>query len=266
MTPSLTRFSSASLAAAAIAFTGHAAAVPVLSFDFDANDDQTADAAFEETDPYTTTGLIDANLQLQQGLVVGPGGTAGGDGISAPLWRPRYEYGDATGDNSIVVDDLADALFYDYYFGFTVAPAAGYELDLDGGKLVIDYATSQGSPNSRPSNTALLVDADLDGFDIGDVVAQTGDVNTQLIEYAFSGSEYDDLVGNLEFRVYSWNTANQATFPTGPQIETVEPSVTGGATAFGESVLLDGSVVLIPEPASLALLAAGGLTMLRRRG
>lgn len=140
------------------------------------------------------------------------------------------------------------------YFGFTVAPDSGYQLDLDGGSLVLQYDAGGGG-TTKPRNLSLFTS--VDGF-TNPVAQETNIPNGagQTLTLNLSGVSLDGLQAPVEFRVFIWSeTATGAAF-----LEFEQPS--------GNRIQLNGDILPIPEPsaAALLLLAGVGLVFIRRGG
>ncbi|MEX0653001.1 MAG: PEP-CTERM sorting domain-containing protein [Phycisphaeraceae bacterium] len=158
-----------------------------------------------------------------------------GDGNPAPEFAQK-----PTG----VANSQAEALSNDSYWSFTISPNTGFHVDLD--SLTFDVLVAN---PSFPIN--YYVSSSVDGFDspIGGVVTgATGNYTVARDPIDLSGAAYQSLTETVEFRMYLWSP---------------ESGGTAGSRWGFDNVTLNGSV--IPEPASLALLGAGGLLMLMRR-
>jgi len=146
----------------------------------------------------------------------------------------------------------ASAVSSQAYFGFTVAPDSGYQFNLDGGSLVLQYDAGGGS-TTYPRNLSLFTS--VDGFT--NPVAQATDIPNgagQSVTLNLSDVALDGLQSPVEFRVFIWSqTATGSAF-----YEFEQPS--------GNRIQLNGDIVAIPEPnaAALLLLAGGTLLLVRR--
>lgn len=140
-------------------------------------------------------------------------------------------------------DDQAAAFANDAYWTFTVTPDSGFSMDLE--SLTFDLLTRN---SIRPIGYYLA--SSVDGFDtpIGSAVNDLHQADWDTKTFDLSGSQYQGLTDPVEFRLYQWDQGLGGS--------------SGSAWNF-DNVTLNGDVV--PEPASLALLSAGGLLMLVRR-
>ncbi len=151
----------------------------ILSFDFDTNDGATPLPTRNATTAYATTGVLDPNLTLTQGVV---SGAESGD--SSTSFSIRYRPATA-GASAEPVDSLENALLEGSYFSFIVTPAAGRQLDLAGGSLDVQYTFAQGAGTAVPDSSSLLVSND-GTFDTNDVASGTFNPSNALVNYEVS--------------------------------------------------------------------------------
>ncbi len=162
------------------------------------------------------------------------------------------------GDNAFLrsfatANDLAAALADDDSLSFTVTAFAGQQLNLE--SLVFDFGGSNSTSTSQTSN--VVVQSSVDGFGTGNTVlftdsetivsgaGQTSTPNTGNT-LVLTGSQFQGL-SDITFQFRFFDTVN------------------GEFVNRLDNVVLNGTVTPIPEPASLALLAFGGVALLTRR-
>ncbi len=133
----------------------------------------------------------------------------------------------------------------------TIQADAGYLLNLDGAKVSID-----GSRNGAGAPDTFYITATTNGVtdtsnQIGGSTSLplTGAANVYDINSTFAGTEWDGLTGEVEIRIYG-----------GGNSET-------GNIHFSDMSITGGSIVAIPEPATLGMVAVvgGGMFFIRRR-
>lgn len=144
-----------------------------------------------------------------------------------------------------VTPPLTDPVTTTNYFTFTVTAASGFTLNLTD----LALKTALVDPN-QPSGTT-FVRSSVDGFafDLGSYT-QTGTSGSDFTNRSIdlTGAAYQNL-SSITFRIYHYD-------------DTDSTSSTGLVHRI-DDVVLNGSA--IPEPASLAILGLGGLSMLVRR-
>ncbi len=134
------------------------------------------------------------------------------------------------------------------YFEVKVDVASGYKINLT------DLTFNPGA-RFISSSYGFGVLSSIDAY-AADVLSPTvtftaasADTFGSLVTTNLSGASFQGLTGTQTFRIYTWENAARV------------------ANSFSrvDNVTLNGSVVLVPEPATVGLLAVGGLTMLARR-
>ena len=180
--------------------------------------------------PWNTGTVIDPNASTT-GFSLGGGinGASANNRFNANSW--------STGTT------VAGALADEAYFGFVLTVGSGYIANLDGASVDFSLQTSwTGAVGNGPKNYALF--SSIDGFASGselmnDTVAGT----SPILTYTFNATSFDNLTGDIEFRVYGWN------------------AVTGAGTMSANTFAVDGEILLapVPEPAEWGLIAAVGL-------
>ena len=177
------------------------------------------------------------------------GGNAGRSGSSLSLYARSSVTHSA---NQISrVNAIADG----DYFNFSVTPDAGYEMDLTSFQFDFGY-TRNGSFEGKQFKAYLLTS--IDGFvDAGDIVgSKTIDIgpNTSTPVYTattidLSGAQFQNITSATEFRIYIADNTGANDY-----IHRID------------NITLNGSVSVIPEPATFGLLGFGALvTMVLRR-
>jgi len=225
----------------------------IVEFDF------TGTAPSDNT-PWTSTATQAANTTLAGGFQIGysgsgmttgaltspstTGGTTPDNEFTAGIWN-QNQVSTPTTDRGT----LADAISTDAYFSFTVDADSGYQLDLDGGFIRFDY-----SINETNQARSVSVFTSVDGFTEANVLQTfTGNNGTpSTLTHTFSGSQFDGLTDPVEVRFY----LHDAQFNTS----------SGTRYSIMDNVTLDGTVSVVPEPGSLALLGIGcGWLLVRQR-
>jgi hypothetical protein len=141
---------------------------------------------------------------------------------------------------------LGGAVALGAYLSFTVTPAAGLELDF----TQLSFANNFSTAVAGATATWALFTS-LTGFDTADVIAQvasnvaSGDVLSPLAP-PIDLASLPTATGPVEFRIFVFDNQNSS-----------------GIVARIDDITLSANIV--PEPASAALAALGGVLVLRRR-
>ena len=192
----------------------------------------------------------DANVTAND-FTVGAGITGSGRSSGSKSLFARASLTD--GANQI---SLANAIPANDYFSFTVDVAAGYEMDLTNFQFDAGY-TRNGSFEGKQFRTYLLTS--IDGFVTGGLIDfETVDatVNGASLQYpngtttiSLAGAQFQNITTSAEFRLYLADNTGSADY-----IHRLD------------NITLNGTVSVIPEPATMGLLGIGGLvTMALRR-
>lgn len=139
---------------------------------------------------------------------------------------------------AIGATDAATAVSNASFFQFSITPNSGYLMDL----TELTVLGSSGTV-SLPNN-GYVVRSSVDGFstDLASGAFQTSFPTYTTISVDLSGSEFQNLTAQTTFRIYTWRDAG-----------------TNPAAAY-DNLVLNGSIVPIPEPGTMALgIAAVGM-------
>ena len=208
---------------------GSAQAAVIADFDFEGDSD--ADTA-NVANVTVTDIVLDKNT----------GSIAGGDkGFTNRGSRARFLRYNAT-TTTTTTTNAGDA-----YFGFTVEADAGYTLDLD--SFQFDVSASSGGNSASFQVYGKIGAGSFAAITSNTAITTINTSSTATVGPFALGSAYDDVPAgtNVEFRVYLADDVD-----------------TSSAHSF-DDVIVNGSVALIPEPATLALLGLGGAVMLAGR-
>lgn len=201
-----------------------------------------------------TAGVVDLN-NSETSMVTDAGdgdttGTTEGITFSSAAGNIR-----ATNQN-LLNTSRNDAITDGDYFSFTIAPASGFELDLD--KIVFSAARAF-DVNKNAESFDLM--SSITGFETTDTTLLAGTITTVQVALGayeqFSidvsgNSSFQNIATSTEFRIYMWNGS-------GNGIQ--------GAINY-DNVGVTGSVVAVPEPSTYATFAgmlAFTSVMFRRR-
>jgi hypothetical protein len=151
---------------------------------------------------------------------------------------------------------VANAVAADDYWSFTVTPSVGFTLDLT--TLTFDTihnATSGTAPPNEPDVNATMsvfVRSSIDGYasNIGSTFTQAWDTTTTGRSIDLSAPAFQDITTATTFRLYVYDSG-------------VDTSSNGLRL---DNVVLNGEVLVVPEPSSTLLVGGfGSLMLLRRR-
>ncbi len=210
--------------------------------------------------PSTEAPNIDAGDVVQGLGIPSNGGGRSGSGqnlfvrTNTAFNGPVVTNGDYTDPNN-----EASVIAADDYFEFTITPALGYQMSLD--SFSFDYYAQDVDANKGPAPFfKSFVRSDVDSYATtlgsetltnvyGTVAADTGDSATSNV-VATLDSSFDALTGLATFRVYLTDGVNMGSDLLIHRVDNVQ---------------IDGTVSLIPEPASIALLGLAGVGLIGRR-
>lgn len=156
----------------------------------------------------------------------------------------RNGYIRLNGTNALVAAELrtfAQPLNFTRFFGFEVTPDLGSSINYENFEYT-GFTTLAAGATVGPNTYVLR--SSLTGFGV-DIPGVAGDAAGT---FDLSGAEYQNVVAPIEFRLFIQGTDG--------------PDASPDSTYSLDSFAINGTV---PEPASLALLAAGGLCLLRRK-
>lgn len=267
------------------AFAGSAYAVPLATFSIDGIDPAARIAAGNAVGPSSTasgvsvtngiTGISAAatdrslvaatNAGVQDATFRGPlPGTPGNASLANGLIAfgiPEQDRNASNTNTNLNINNrLQPVLDSGNGLSFTVTADTGFELDLDGGSVTFDYFT--GSPGSQATSVALF--SSVDGFVTAGAAVEaitaipSGNVSpstyssVQPLSFDFDGTRFNDLQGDVDFRLVFYDVQFNLLGNNNRRFNTVN------------NLVLSGEVAVVPEPASLALLAAGGVLLLGR--
>jgi len=136
---------------------------------------------------------------------------------------------------------LAQAIANNKYFVFALQPDLNYELDL----LQLEFLTARGGAGT-PRGWGLRSSADGYAATIAGADITTVRPTWSSITVPLPASYFEGITGPVTFRMYLYSPAD-------------------GSTIEFDNVRLIGEATLVPEPATMSLLALGALALVRRR-
>ena len=231
-----------------------ASAAPLVSFGFDNNGD------IDETTPYSGGDTaVAAGVDLTRGLQIGAG-------LNPLTGFDRYNFNGVSDADDVAAGSsgVSSAIADDEFFSFIVSADAGSTLDLSGGSVLIENFRKEGNGGRAPDSVALSTS--VDGF--ATVLDSAGpfpfNFQTTTLDIPDTAA-YEALTGPVELRVYSFRSTAPTNSDQGGGGLLFEDDGVNNGVVSPSSIVLNGTVNVIPEPASLALLGAGALTLVRRR-
>jgi hypothetical protein len=225
-------------------------AAVIASYPFDAGTTTEATATTSvtassvDTEPNSNAGLFSAGQALIGMTSEATPRTR--TGLSTGVGNPVPSF---FGRASAMPSTEADAVSGHSYVTFSVAPASGYKLNL--ASLTFEGA--------RSATTNYLggwaVRSSLDSY-ASNIATGTfnspNNTNFRTLTAALTGSQYQDLAGEVTFRIYLYDWGTAADNPDN--------------SLRIDNVILNGEAVLIPEPGAAASVATGvAATLLCRR-
>ncbi len=249
VTPVFRFLPAAAFAAAFLLISGASSAAVIASYDFD-------DDATGLQDLTNAANLTAGDVGVGAGLASGSGGA----GLSASRNNLFATSNRVTGSNQ-TAGTVSAAVADDDYFGFTLTPDVGYQLNLESFSFNIGF-NSFNQPNGA---SFFVVRTSADGFaNNASIVYSYDEAVDPVLDNANSGriapkvivpvvdlSSLTGLTGAIEIRVY--------VFDSGPSSGSSTPSLRL------DDFVVNGEAVLIPEPAAVMLMSLGGVLILSRR-
>ena len=201
-------------------------------------------------------GSLDSNLTLTQALQIGGLLTAGNktDIFHVDNWHST-------------ASDRANQISNDNSVGFTIAANTGYEIDLGTGggsfsTLLHDHFSGSNG-NLLFDRVALFIN----GVDLGDQIytrttyGPTVPSVPQTLTWNFGMNSLLNDLSSAQVKMYFWASDGAAADPIGDNAHGPEWNL-----AHNASIILNGDVTPIPEPATAAFgLGVMGFALLRRR-
>lgn len=183
-----------------------------------------------DTDSLSTASTLTAGLALRNQSPVGFGTTAGATDSTGILVRAVY-----------TPDNLAAAKAQESSITFSIAPAAGYSLTLT--SLSFDFAITYSNSGTMNSTVEVYVGDTAYGPAITRAVNGTGSWSGATVNF----SQPITVTSSTVVTMYIYDDQGS-----------------GGVERF-DNIALQGSTAAVPEPASVAVLAATGLGLLMAR-
>ena len=231
-------------------------AASYVSADVLAQYDFTLGTSSTDTNLQSTAGAFTNGAGFTGSIVTTQGSTAG---------NPSYGTSQQNGASGVDATTTALAITNNEYFSFTITPNAGLVLNLDS----ISFSMQVGiTLTTATQDTTYALFSSVNGFSIGSVISSNtytensdGNASTSSLDsfvntgtIALTGSAYDNVTGQVEFRIYlSDGGSNNAA----PLIKI-------------DDVILNGTTAPIPEPSTYAMMGLGaamlvGIQRFRRK-
>ncbi|MEM6821259.1 MAG: hypothetical protein AAF558_04900 [Verrucomicrobiota bacterium] len=157
--------------------------------------------------PWTNTSSINSSLNLINGFrygVIASNPNAAGNGLSTPQ-------GGATDPNNALSarnwggNSLSNALSSNDYLTFSIRADNGSVINLDGAAINLTLGRLNfGGPSNYAIFTSVNGFAASQAVDSG-TLGSSGDYTPRVISFTLSGSQYNNLSGTVEFRIYAYN-------------------------------------------------------------
>lgn len=188
--------------------------------------------------PFTGNSLLSTDTE--------PNSTADSFGTGSGITSPAFSTtGNPAPSRAVTTNQLSSSFNSADYWEFAVSAEPGYKLDLTQLTFDVQNAGSAPLPDGRWDVRSSL---DSYGSSLATFTA-TGSFANKSVD--LSGPSFQNLL-SITFRLYVYDAAN---------------TNSGTKSLRTDNVTLEGNVNLIPEPASVALLAAGvGMIAFRGRG
>ena len=216
----------------------------ILDLDFSGVDG--SEAYNEATYEVTAMDSADANLNLVEGLNFKAPSTVNGNGAAS--YGTSYDLNVRGWGGSATLPNVVAG---ERYMSITIQAASGYQLNLDGANISLLGSRNGGGAPDTFYITATTTGTTTVDNQIGDstFLALTGSGNVYDINSTFSGAAWDGLTGEVEIRFYGGGQS------------------TTGNIHFSDMSITGGSIVAIPEPAALGMVAVfgGSILFIRRR-
>ncbi len=198
-----------------------------------------------------------ADSNVTAGTITSGAGISGsGESGRSGTTNSFYARASATSTSSISV---GTAIAADDYFSVTIGADSGYYIDLE--SITLDYGYTRDGVSFGEKEFKAYVFSSYTGFvDAGDILGSESietTVDDNSVQYPggspsltvdLSAYSYVWSGGDIEFRIYLGDTTNGVAY-----IHRVD------------NVTLNGTVAVVPEPSSTALLGLGGLSLMLRR-